>query len=172
MVLSMTELTQEQLKSALHYNPETGGFTRLISTSSRANVGDIAGTVMSIGYIEIMVKNKKYYAHRLAVLYMTGKWPSNQVDHINRTRDDNRWCNIRESNQSENCGNSSLRKDNTSGFKGVSWYNRDKKWEAGIMFKYKHIYLGRYKEKKDAAMAYNDKATELFGEFACLNEIN
>lgn len=172
MVSNMTEITQEQLKELLNYNFETGEFTRLVSTCNRVKVGDISGTIDSKGYFQISVNNKLYLAHRLVFLYMTGAWPADQVDHSNQIKTDNRWCNLRECTYSENQGNRTLQKNNKSGYKGVTWRKAEKKWYASVGFKGKHIYLGRYKEKKDAAMAYNDKATELFGEFACLNEIN
>lgn len=167
----MNEVTQEYLKTILYYNPKTGEFTRLVSTSNYVAVGDIAGSATLGGYVEMSVKNKSYLAHRLVFLYMTGSWPKNDVDHMNQIKNDNRWCNLRECTVSQNLANSKIPKNNTSGFKGVTWYKRDKKWKAQIMFRGKHINIGRYKEKNAAAMAYNDKALELFGEFAFLNEI-
>jgi len=166
----MIDLDRVQLKSILHYNPDTGEFIRIEGAGS-ARVGDVAGAITPYGYLRISVKSKLYFAHRLAFLYMTGNWPSDQLDHINRIRDDNRWNNLRECNQSENSANGSSRKNNTSGFKGVCWNNRDKKWQAGIGFEGKMIAIGLYKQKEQAALAYNEKALELFGEFAYLNEV-
>jgi hypothetical protein len=62
-----------------------------------------------------------YREHRLAWLYMTGEWPTHEIDHINGDRVDNRFCNLREATASENRWNSRKRVNNTSGYKGVSW---------------------------------------------------
>jgi len=64
-----------------------------------------------------------------------------------------------------------IRNDNTSGFKGVVWSKERKKWEAQISYFERHINIGRYKDKIDAVLAYNQKAIELFGEFARINKI-
>ena len=89
-------LTQSELKSLLHYDPETGLFTWIAPLSNRVQVGDVCSTVAPIGYILIGVRGQKLYAHRLAWLYMTGEWPENQIDHINCVKTDNRWANLRE----------------------------------------------------------------------------
>jgi hypothetical protein len=75
-------ITQERLKDLLHYDPETGFFSRPNGTpTSRVPTVN--------GYVMIMIKGKRYYAHRLAFLYMIGRWPLYEVDHINRIRHDN-----------------------------------------------------------------------------------
>ena len=60
----------------------------------------------------------------------------------------------------------------SSKYKGVSWSTRDKRWVAAIKFNYKRIGLGYHKLETEAAKAYNEKAKELFGEFAWLNTID
>lgn len=166
----MNELTQEYLKTILVFNSVTGDFVRLESAGG-AKAGDIAGCRAN-GYVQIGVKSKLYLAHRLAFLYMTGEWPKADVDHINHIKDDNRWQNIRECTRSQNKANCGIPKTNTSGFKGVCWDDARNRWMVQIKFKGKKIYLGRYEDKCTAAMAYNTKATELFGEFSYLNDIN
>ena len=59
----------------------------------------------------------------------------------------------------------------TSKFKGVRKIQRSSKWETDIWFNGKSIYIGSYTTEEDAAIAYNKKAVELFGEFARLNEV-
>jgi len=86
-------LTQNQLKDILHYDPVTGLFERYGNYSK-------CGSKSYQGYILIGIGRKSYYAHRLAWLYMTGNWPSNEIDHINRIRDDNRWENLRKADRS------------------------------------------------------------------------
>ncbi|MCK9994454.1 MAG: hypothetical protein Dbin4_02974, partial [Alphaproteobacteria bacterium] len=100
--MKMAELTQSRLKELLHYDPDTGVFTRRVQTSSNARVGDVAGCLHPEGYRHIQIDGKRYAAHRLAWLYMTGEWPTNQLDHLNGVRDDNRWGNLREATHGQN----------------------------------------------------------------------
>ena len=72
------------------------------------------------------------------------------TDHINRNSFDNRKVNLRISNKSQNAINSKIKKDNTSGFKGISWLERRKKWRTYITLNNKTIYLGEFKKIKDA----------------------
>lgn len=146
-------LTQEELKKYLHYSPETGIFTWEINNGNKAQKGTKAGYLTRMGYIHMTVNRKRYFAHRLAFLYMEGYLPENQVDHINRIRNDNRWCNLREVSCSCNHRNSTTKKTNTSGIKGVHWDTVNKKWRANIYPNKKHINLGRFITKLDAAKA-------------------
>ncbi len=93
------------------------------------------------------------------------------VDHKNRNTLDNRIKNLRIctlQQNSFNCGKWQARKT-SSIYKGVKFHN--KAWEANINFNRKRIYLGSYKTQEEAALAYNAKCVELFGEYACPNEI-
>ena len=146
-------ITQSELKEMLHYNPETGIFTRLISVAPNARAGDIAGCNTSVGYISIYVKNKKYAAHRLAWLYMTGEFPKHGTDHINHIKDDNRFVNLREATQRENCKNQSMRIDNTSGVTGVFWRKDVNKWRARIEVNQDTVCLGSHVDKFEAICA-------------------
>ncbi|MCK4758405.1 MAG: HNH endonuclease [Candidatus Aminicenantes bacterium] len=124
-------ITQEKLKKLLHYDPETGIFTRLISTQGKKK-NSIAGAKTNLGYIKIIINKKPYLAHRLAWLYMTGEWPVEDTDHIDHVRDNNRWNNLREVSRSENLKNQSMRKSNSSGITGVSWNKLRDKWKVQI----------------------------------------
>lgn len=119
------EHTQEQIKRALKYDPETGVFTWLISPSNRAKKGSVAGFMNDAGYWMIGIDNVRYRAHRLAWLYMTGEWPERKIDHENTIRSDNRWANIRLADDSQNVCNQALRADNTSGVKGVRFWKNE-----------------------------------------------
>lgn len=145
-------ITQSRLKELFHYDLETGLFTRLVTIAHNAKAGDIAGTVDSGGYIQIMVDGKRYQAHRLMWLWVTGEWPD-EVDHINHVKDDNRWINLREVSRVENCRNQSLPKNNTSGICGVYWYKASKKWMAYIRVSGKLIGLGLFENMLDAIEA-------------------
>ena len=93
------------------------------------------------------------------------------TDHINGDRLDNRRENLRVCTKAENSRNRGVEKTNTSGFKGVNWHKRDRVWQARLNYLGKFIWLGSYKTKEEAALAYNRGAIELHGEFACLNEV-
>jgi hypothetical protein len=104
-------LSQEYLRSILEYAPETGQwYWRVDRVSgngkSQAHAGDLAGGAHDdLGYRCIYIDKLQYYASRLAFLYTLGRWPKDDVDHINGRRDDDRWDNLREANRSENCIN-------------------------------------------------------------------
>ncbi|CAH0532169.1 Phage HNH homing endonuclease (ACLAME 27) [Ralstonia phage UAM5] len=99
-------------------------------------------------------------AHRLAWLYMTGKWPEQFIDHANMNKGDNRWGNLREANKSQNNANQPAR--TTSGLKGAYWSNASMSWQAKINKRY----LGSYGTAEEAHAAYMEAARERFGEFA------
>jgi hypothetical protein len=90
-------------------------------------------------------------------------------DHKNHNRLDNRKCNLRSCTYSQNAQNRRPRADCTSGYKGVCWDRDRRKWQARIQHNGRLIHIGYYEYEQDAAIAYDDMAIELFGEFACLN---
>jgi len=92
------------------------------------------------------------------------------VDHINGDRLDNRRENLRVCTHQQNHQNSIKKNTNsTSQYKGVSWYTHANKWRANITVAYKTIYIGVFYSEEEAALAYDRKARELFGEYACTN---
>ena len=92
-------------------------------------------------------------------------------DHINHAGLDNRRENLRVCSGTENRRNRTAQKNNTSGFKGVSWDKDANKWKAIVGLNGKLIHVGRFSDLKDAAFAYNEAAKRLFGRFAHLNKI-
>lgn len=91
------------------------------------------------------------------------------VDHKNHDTLDNRRCNLRICTPAQNCYNKIPSGKGTSRYKGVHWRVDIKKWCASIGFNGKIIHIGLFDYEPDAALAYDDRAAELFGEFACLN---
>ena len=153
-------LTAEELRKLLHYDPHTGVFTWLVSLNSRAQAGGVIGSLDGRGYVQVQINKHAYKLHRLAWLYMTGDWPSRQIDHINRIRTDNRWCNIREATGSENQQNRGVQKNNTSGVRGVCPSSPPGKWCAFIKVARKSQYIGTYNtldEAKAARLAAEEK---------------
>lgn len=158
-------LTQECLKSKLHYDPDTGLFTWIVRKAG-IRFGSIAGTPHSEGYVQINVDCHIYLAHRLAWLYMTGEWPKIEVDHEDTNRSNNRWANLRPANSNQNKHNRAKSKNNKSGIKGVSWSKSNKKWQAQIMIKYEAIHLGFYNDISEAAKAYAEASVRHHRDFS------
>ena len=150
-----------EVKSLLHYDPDTGIF-RWINRSGRYGripAGTIAGGISKAknnGYCQIKVLGKFIKAHRLAWFYMTGEWPKGEIDHINRIRTDNRFCNLRVVSTQDNLKNKTTYKSNTSGQSGVTWHKRVKMWQARISVDTKRMHLGYYDDKEEAAKVYLD----------------
>jgi hypothetical protein len=101
--------------------------------------------------------------------FIVGAPKGTVIDHINNNPLDNRRSNLRVTTQANNQKNMSKHRDNKSGYKGVSWHSKTKKWQAHIRVEGKNIYLGLFADKKQAAKAYNIKALEHFGEYANIN---
>jgi hypothetical protein len=151
-------LTQEELKRLLHYDPETGVFTWNVKRSNKVKIFSVAGSTQTMShnkktYIRIKIHNKKYFAHRLAHLYITGYWPEDQIDHIDGNGINNKWCNLRSVNISENMRNYKKPITNTSGICGVSWDSSAMKWSSYIHVNNKQIKLGRFSNMLDASCA-------------------
>ena|ERR1019366_3682550 len=163
----MTDLTAEILHELFSYDVDTGIFIRIADLGIRARIGSQAGWVTRCGYCCMSIKYRKYLAHRLAWLYMTGKWPPHQIDHINGIRLDNRWVNLRLATNSQNQWNSKpVRASNTSGYKGVYWSKHANMWRATITCNGKQKVIGYRKIKEDAARLYEIAARQEFGEYA------
>jgi hypothetical protein len=147
------ELTAERLRYLLDYDPITGGFTRKVRHCSSVSVGEVAGYNGGHGYMMIGIDGRKYKSHRLAWLYMHGRWPANEIDHINGIRSDNRIENLREATNAENRQNQKVPKNSTSGHIGVNFDKRYGKWRARIKKARKEFSLGYFSSIEDAIAA-------------------
>lgn len=157
-------MNQLELKSLLSYDAFAGLFTWRVDRG-KIKAGTVAGTLDPNGYIIIYVNGKNYRAHRLAWLYLHGNEPKQFIDHINGIKSDNRICNLREATKSQNGMNTGPKKNNTSGFKGVSLCKQTGKWQSIITLDGKATRLGRFSKKEDAVKAYNTYAKQIHGEF-------
>jgi hypothetical protein len=159
-------ITQEELKLAVHYDPDTGIFTRLISTSSRAKRGMVIGTPTGLGgHLRATVCGRRYYLQQLAWLYMTGEI-ADEVDHIDLDAQNNKWENLRNASRVQNSCNRLAPSQNTSGVKGVTWDKQTQKWRAQLHLHGRHYCFGRHVDKDDAIVARMLGAERLHGEFA------
>jgi hypothetical protein len=147
------KLTQEQLKRILDYNPETGIFIHKLSPNGRIKKGHIAGTSGKDTYVKIKINFTLFLAHRLAWLYIHGYFPENDIDHVNRIKNDNRIINLREASRSCNIRNASIRSDNKTGITGIYYDSKHNRWVAGITINGNSQYIGRFKTLAEAAYA-------------------
>ena len=160
-------ITKERLDEVLDYNQETGLFTWRVRPNRSIRIGTVAGSPISTsGHISVGFDGKRYLAHRLAFLTMTGCWPEHEVDHINGDPADNRWSNLRPATRAENARNVRKKSNNTSGVPGVYWAAARGKWMAYIHINRKMISLGRFTEFQEAAAARRAAEVKYFGEFS------
>jgi hypothetical protein len=148
------KVTADRLREVLVYDPETGEFRWRID---RNNVvaGTLAGSTTSAGYISIRVDGIPHQAHRLAWLYVHGEWPQRLIDHRNGVTSDNRIANLRPATRTQNGQNiQGPRVDNASGFLGVSWSARCKRWRAAIRVDGDKRHLGYFDTPEEASAAY------------------
>ena len=148
-----SDLTQKRLKSLLRYEPKTGWFYWSDRRNGRVKLGQRAGFFNAgLRYRMITVDLHDHFEHRLVWLWVHGRWPLHQIDHINRDRVDNRLCNLRDVPPLINARNRSLPKNNTSGVMGVSFSKSRDAWVAYIGWR-PRIQLGTFKNKEDAIAA-------------------
>lgn len=141
------ELTHAALLELLVYDPDTGQFRD--RKSSR-----LLGHSQTGGYTRIRVSGKRYSAHHLVIFYVTGAWPTRVVDHINGSKIDNRFANLREVTASENALN---KRDRRSPARGVrKGRNKNDRWEAAITIDGIRHHIGTYDTESEAKSAWND----------------
>ncbi len=154
-------LTQEGLKQILEYDPETGWFHWILGNGRNVQAGDAAGTVDDKG-IKINIGGTKYAAHRLIWLYIYGHFPDGMMDHKNGDPYDNRLCNLREANDSQNGAN------NNREPRGA-YQNNEGKWIAQVRVDGYCHYLGIFDTYEEAHREFVKAHREHFGAFSCFN---
>jgi hypothetical protein len=139
-------ITQEEVHKLFTYCSSG----KLIKNST----GKYWGCKNPSGYICGRINKRTYYVHQLVCIYHTGVTPY-YIDHINRTKEDNRIENLRPATQSLNSRNTNP-KGTTSKYRGVSKF-RDK-WQSKIRVDKDRLYLGIFNTEKEAAQAYENAA--------------
>lgn len=159
----------EEVRELFDYNQETGVLVWKIERY-RKHPGDIAGCkhiLKSKNYrrVSISINYRRYLAHRIIWLWMTGVWPEMEIDHKDGDGWNNSWDNLREATRLENGKNLSIKKTNTTGVAGVS-NARNGYFRARITVDRKEIQLGQFTSIKDASEARKIAEMKYFGEFA------
>lgn len=155
-------LTPEMVLSVVDYDPETGKFywrwrsgrERTTSAWNARFAFNECSAIDAEGYVRIRICGRLYQAHRLSWLVTYGAFPDGILDHINRIRTDNRVDNLRIATHSENMQNRKIQRNNKSGFRGVSWDEKYKKWRARINAGGKCINLGYHETAEQASAAF------------------
>lgn len=153
------ELTHDRLLQLLSYEESTGIF-RWKEKRYYMAADSIAGTRRGLGYIAIRIQGQSYYAHRLAIFYITGSMPetSMDVDHINGIRIDNAYKNLRvvthQTNQENRIRANRRSTGRSSKYLGVSWKKEKQLWVANIGLSGKQKHLGYFDDEEAAHFAY------------------
>lgn len=142
-----------------------GLYWKKLATHRKQNVkvGDRAGFISNDGYRTISIRHTLYREHRLIFMYHNGRMP-NFVDHIDGDKQNNRIENLREATHAQNMQNSTHRKNNTSGIKGVSKHRN--KWVVNLSIDGKTKYIGLFHNIEDAKACVISARNTHHGEFA------
>lgn len=155
------------VRTFLSYDPRSGDFVWLRRERRHFSCdaqwknwndrypGTIAGSVNLKGYRAIAVLDHIHKAHRLAWLYVTGAWPTQQIDHINGKRNDNRFANLRDVSGAENSRNRRAGPSSKTGHVGVTQYpyHGAMKYVARVRLYGRLHHLGYFKSIPEAAEA-------------------
>ena len=117
--------------------------------------GRVIGTRDRYGYLVYNILGRQFKVHRLIWLLETGEWPTGIIDHSDGVKNNNRFDNLKDTTQKVNCNNpnNTIRSDNVSGTKGVSWDNKVNKWCVRIQKEGKYKFIGYFKDKSKAVEA-------------------
>lgn len=161
--------TREELLEMFDYDPKTGIILRRKDYNAGLPAGSTPGSLDENGYRRISIRARRYRAHHLIWVMMTGHWPG-RLDHKEtdgpKADFGNRWSNLRLASNTDNSRNSRVGRNNLSGYTGVWWDSQRRKWKAKIYVGQRQIHLGFFDDIEMAAAARRSAEIEYFGEFA------
>ncbi len=156
-------MNQEKLKSLVEYVDNT---LKWKHTRGRRIAGKEIGTPHNKGYRQAHVGGYRYLVHQLVFLYHHGYLTDKVIDHIDGNKLNNSIENLRECTYSENNYNAKKRKDNTTGYKNVSWSKSVGKWEVRVSKNNKYLIIGYFDTLENASIAAKKAREDLHGTFA------
>jgi hypothetical protein len=160
-VMRNPHITAEKLRQITAYNAESGELIWKVMLNPRGPVGATVGNLMATGYRQTQMFGNKYYIHRLVWLYVTGSWPTSEIDHIDGNKSNNRFGNLREATVSENQQNRKKPQANSAlGLLGVS-RNGKHSFRATIKFDGKFHHIGNFPTPEAAHAAYLAKKRQV-----------
>jgi hypothetical protein len=157
-----------RLREYFSYDPDTGVVRRRIGRASWTGAGEEAGSMRGeYRMVGLRLDGERYgmYTHRLAWALHHGRWPENEIDHVNGVKSDNRLANLREASRSENQRNVGKKRSATSRLKGASYHTTHRLWRARIRHGGSSLHLGWFRTEEAAHAAYAKVARELHGDF-------
>lgn len=160
--------TQQRVRELFEYSIPHQGLVWKVSRS-KAKAGSLAGAEDKDGYLVIGLDGQRYKAHRLVFLFHYGRVPAGQLDHVDCNKKNNLIENLREADGSQNRCNVRLQRVNSTGFKGVNYNKRARKYRAIIKARGMTRFLGYFDDPREAHAAYCSAAVEMHGEFARLS---
>lgn len=158
-------VNEVQLRELFDYDPASGVLTwrkrgehwfksqRDCQAWNTRYAGKPANYIHKLGYVVVRLFGRAYKGHRVAYAIHYGRWPTLQIDHINGVKTDNRIANLREVDNQTNARNTKIHRHNTSGFSGIYWHKRDRKWIARIGTTKAGSFIGAFKNLDDAIAA-------------------
>lgn len=164
--VSPLDITHKLALELFNYDAATGKvYWRAPRKNNQIKAGDVAGYKCANGYVVLNYGGRPVGLHRVIWFLVKGRWPKNQIDHINGVRDDNRLCNLRDVPRIVNVQNSFVaRGEGSSKYIGVYRAAGRKMWTARITTDYKALSLGQFASEEEAAAAYLSAKKKLHPE--------
>lgn len=148
-------LTAERARELLSYDQKTGLLTWRTDRKGFRCAGKVAGSRHTCGYTVVRIDRVRYFAHRVVWLIVTGTMPPDQIDHINRIRNDNRIENLRCASHAENNQNMQMpRTLYLTGLPGTTFSKWAKRWMSNIRVDGRRVHLGYFDTPELAHAAY------------------
>ena len=163
MATQNSTLTQDHLKSLFDY--KDGDLYWKISRNNNIKVGQVVGMLRPDGYKRVNINKKNYYLHRLIFIYHNG-FITDEIDHIDNNRLNNRIENLRVATRIQNMLNCKINSRNTTGIKGITFDKEKSKFRPYLSVNKKRMYLGCFDSLDDANTELQKARIKYHGSFA------